>query len=185
MEWILFGSSRNGRKFSVVLEGIMGRWVGILFLFSGYASATELNVSTLLKSPTLVRISQATLAKPQDHSFTLYFYFASWCEYCKREVESLRSFHKQNEALRVVGISGDDSETEAKSVLRSWPIPFDAYWDSKQEFKNTFHFEKIPFSIVVSGEGKVILTHVSTSHFDKFLDSVKNVLSGRKLNALR
>jgi thiol-disulfide isomerase/thioredoxin len=172
---IFFKKNRRvlGTLFCVfLLNGIVGR-----------SAAAENSIPVLFQNGSLKLISsEVKTAK----SFSMYFYFASWCEYCKSEVGQLKKFQaEQPERLNIIGISGDESEEEARKVSKSWTLSFPIYWDFQEQFKNTLHISKIPFVVLVSSEGKPLLTHASTSHFKDFLNSAKNILLEDKAKALR
>ena len=113
-----------------------------------------------------------------EKQLNLIFYFASWCTYCRQEVEDLKNI--QNEyptKLGIIGISGDALEVEVKNISHVWGISWPLFWDSTHQFKKKQDIKKIPYLILVNSKRQILATHVSISHLKDFFQEVRQRLS--------
>jgi peroxiredoxin len=70
--------------------------------------------------------------------------------------------HKyEDNNFQVVGISIDDTKTAKKisTILKSKKISYPIYLDTEQKFFGKFNSESLPFSMLVSPEGKILWEH--------------------------
>jgi len=124
--------------------------------------------------------TEINLIKQKQPIIVLNFW-ASWCQPCLSEFETLKKFTEQfsKEDVLVVGINNDD-ETPKKAIKKTekdLELNFESIIDSSSNVTSSFLVEKIPASIVFYN-GKVI--HYVNEEFDfmnkKFLYKIKKLL---------
>jgi peroxiredoxin len=95
--------------------------------------------------------------------YTLMSFWATWCVPCLKEMKELNIMHHKYEDnnFQVVGISIDDTKTAKKisTILKSKKISYPIYLDTEQKFFGKFNSESLPFSMLVSPEGKILWEH--------------------------
>ena len=66
-----------------------------------------------------------------------------------------------DENFQVIGISVDDAKTarKIKTILNAKKITYHIYLDTEQIFYGKFNSEALPFSVLISPEGKIIWEH--------------------------
>ena len=101
--------------------------------------------------------------KITEDKFTMMSFWATWCVPCLKEMKELEIMHHKysENNFQVIGISIDDSKTARKitTILNSKKITYPVYLDSQQKFFGQFNSEALPFSLLVSPEGKILWEH--------------------------
>jgi|TARA_Y100000031_G_scaffold153418_1_gene198619 peroxiredoxin len=101
--------------------------------------------------------------KLTENKFTMMSFWATWCVPCLKEMKELNIMHHKYEDnnFQVVGISIDDTKTAKKisTILKSKKISYPIYLDTEQKFFGQFNSEALPFSFLVSPEGKILWEH--------------------------
>jgi thiol-disulfide isomerase/thioredoxin len=84
--------------------------------------------------------------------------WASWCGPCRMEMGSLERLAWQDQGKRftVIGISTDDSEAAAKRYLQSANATLNHYMDRALELENMLGAERLPLTILVDANGRVL-----------------------------
>ena len=83
--------------------------------------------------------------------------WASWCGPCKAEMGSLEVLAKQqNHSFNLIGISTDDYRDRALKLIDQTSITFDNYIDKHLVLENMLGANKIPLTLLVDQEGKVL-----------------------------
>ncbi len=83
--------------------------------------------------------------------------WASWCGPCKAEMSSLEVLAKQqSESFNLIGISTDDYRDRALKFIEQTSITFDNYIDKRLVLENMLGANRIPLTILVDKEGKVL-----------------------------
>jgi len=95
--------------------------------------------------------------------YTMMSFWATWCVPCLKEMKELETMHYkyEDDGFQVIGISIDDSKTIKKisTTLKSKKISYPIYLDTEQRFFEKFNTEALPFSILVSPDGKILWEH--------------------------
>ena len=101
--------------------------------------------------------------KMLNETYTMMSFWATWCVPCLKEMKELDILHHRykDKNFHVVGISVDDSKTIKKitTTLKSKKISYPVYLDTEQKFFGKFNTEALPFSILVSPDGKILWEH--------------------------
>ncbi|HZV53831.1 MAG TPA: TlpA disulfide reductase family protein [Rhodocyclaceae bacterium] len=84
--------------------------------------------------------------------------WASWCGPCRQEMGSLERLSRRHGGtrLQVIGISTDDYVEPAKAALRASGITFSNFIDSKLLMENMLGADKIPLTLLIDGQGRVL-----------------------------
>jgi thiol-disulfide isomerase/thioredoxin len=104
--------------------------------------------------------------------------WASWCGPCRLEMGSLERLAWQDQGKRfaMIGISTDDSETAAKRYLQSANATLNHYLDRALELENMLGAERLPLTILVDANGRVLGKYYGAREWDsaeaaKWLDA--------------
>jgi thiol-disulfide isomerase/thioredoxin len=84
--------------------------------------------------------------------------WASWCGPCRAEMGSLErlAWKDQGKRFTVIGISTDDSEAAAKRYLQVANATLNHYLDHALELENMLGAERLPLTLLVDAQGKVL-----------------------------
>lgn len=84
--------------------------------------------------------------------------WASWCGPCRQEMSSLERLARSNQGrnFRVLGISTDDYFENAKMMVQRENISFPNYIDRELELEMMLGANKIPLTVLVDANGRVI-----------------------------
>ena len=84
--------------------------------------------------------------------------WASWCGPCRQEMGSLERLYRRygDKHFRVIGISTDDYVEPAKAALRESRVSFNNFIDSKLFMENMLGADRIPLTLLVDGQGRVL-----------------------------
>ena len=119
---------------------------------------------------------QHELAEWRDKVVLLNFW-ASWCSPCQTEIRDLVAFQTQYAAqgLQIVGIGLDD-EKKLRNVQRSLGINYPVLVDNSsgptvmEGLGN--HDGVVPYSVLISRDGKVVYTHMGLLDKEIFAEEV-------------
>lgn len=84
--------------------------------------------------------------------------WASWCGPCRAEMGSLERLAKRHggKSFKVIGISTDDDRIAAQGFLWFAKISFPNFIDHDQVLENMLGANKIPLTVLVNAEGRVV-----------------------------
>jgi len=98
-----------------------------------------------------------------DNKLTLVNFWATWCVPCLKEMKYLNQFHTtySEQGFQVIGISIDDTRSSRRvpSVLKSKKVDYPVLLDTEQLLFNRFQSSAMPFSVLVSADGKILWEH--------------------------
>lgn len=84
--------------------------------------------------------------------------WASWCGPCREEMGSLERLNRLygGQQFNVIGISTDDYRDKALGFLQSSNVTFNNYLDSKLLLENMLGANRLPLTVMVDAQGKVL-----------------------------
>ncbi len=93
--------------------------------------------------------------------------WASWCGPCQEEMPSLqRLARRAGDQIHVIGISTDDYPDRAEQFVRKYRIAFPNFIDSKLRLEHMLGAERLPLTLLVDAQGKVLAKHVGAKEWD-------------------
>lgn len=94
--------------------------------------------------------------------------WASWCAPCRAEMASLERLSrvKGGEQFTVIGISTDDYPERAKGFLAKEKTSFSHFIDSKLVLENMLGADRLPLTVLVSPQGKVLAKYYGGEEWD-------------------
>lgn len=100
--------------------------------------------------------------------------WASWCEPCRAEMDSLERLSKRfnGKQINIIGISTDDDADAAAAFIKEAKLTFDNYLDSHVILENILGANTIPLTVFVDARGRVV-QKVRGSHEWDSAESVK------------
>jgi thiol-disulfide isomerase/thioredoxin len=84
--------------------------------------------------------------------------WASWCGPCRDEMGSLERLSQRygGKTFNIVGISTDDDQMAAANFIRISKVSFPNYIDRNLVLENMLGANRLPLTILVDGDGRVI-----------------------------
>ena len=94
--------------------------------------------------------------------------WASWCGPCRAEMGSLERLSRRAGAgkFAVIGISTDDYPDRAKAYLQQAGTTFSHYIDSKLMLENMLGANRIPLTLLVDAQGRVVGKYYGAKEWD-------------------
>ena len=94
--------------------------------------------------------------------------WASWCGPCRAEMASLDSLSRRyrGKPFKVIGISTDDYPDKAYDFLERSGISFENYIDAKLELENMLGANRLPLTLLIDAQGKVLAKHYGARDWD-------------------
>lgn len=94
--------------------------------------------------------------------------WASWCGPCRAEMGTLErlAWQEQSIPFTVIGVSTDDHEAAAKSYLRASNATLNHYIDKALELENMLGADRLPLTILLDAQGKVLGKHYGAREWD-------------------
>lgn len=89
-------------------------------------------------------------------------FWALWCEPCKLELRSLKTFAKEHEGkpFTILAVNQDSPKSLAKvkAYVKSQNYPFTVILDPNMQVFQAFNGQNLPFSVLVDRTGRVVST---------------------------
>jgi len=94
--------------------------------------------------------------------------WASWCGPCRSEMGSLEKLYRRygGKRFNIIGISTDDYVAPAEAALRQAGVTFRNYIDSKLALENMLGADKIPLTLLVDAQGRVLVKFYGAAEWD-------------------
>lgn len=94
--------------------------------------------------------------------------WASWCGPCRAEMGSLDRLAKRygGKQFNVIGVSTDDYRDRALAFLQQSKTSFSNYIDSELMLENMLGADRIPLTLLVDAQGRVIAKFYGAKQWD-------------------
>ncbi|WP_292932813.1 TlpA disulfide reductase family protein [Noviherbaspirillum sp.] len=94
--------------------------------------------------------------------------WASWCGPCRAEMGSLERLAKRygGKQFNVIGVSTDDYRDRALAFLQQSKTSFSNYIDSELMLENMLGADRIPLTLLVDAQGRVIAKFYGAKQWD-------------------
>jgi thiol-disulfide isomerase/thioredoxin len=154
-----FGMRGNGWRLRV-MKGLAICFCGMLFAGSAVAGTPgEIPAGSLLPEAELNGLvgSAGKLSAFRGKPLLINVW-ASWCGPCRDEMGSLERLSRRygGKAFNVVGISTDDDHAAAAKFVKVSGVSFPNYIDRNLVLENMLGANRLPLTVLVDGEGRVI-----------------------------
>jgi thiol-disulfide isomerase/thioredoxin len=153
-------------------RGLVGALCMTVLCLSGLASAKtpgEVGVGAVLREANMHGLNGPNRLLSQYRGKPLLInVWASWCGPCRLEMGSLERLAWQDQGKRfaMIGISTDDSEPAAKRYLQSANATLNHYMDRALELENMLGAERLPLTILVDANGRVLDKYYGAREWD-------------------
>ncbi len=115
--------------------------------------------------------------KLKDGKPVLISFWATWCQPCVDELNTLKTRLGKDSGVEVVAVNVDTSETssDVRPTMRLHKIEFPTILDPKHQIFSKYNSTKaVPFSVLVSAKGEILATYSGYSEeMMKKLESFK------------
>lgn len=154
----------------------MIRFIALLWLFLLGATAPaaaktpgEVEVGSTLREATMQGLSGPSRKLSEFRGRPLIInVWASWCGPCRQEMGSLDRLSRIHggKKFAVIGISTDDYPDAARGFLQKSPTTFSHFIDSRLVLENMLGANRIPLTLLVDGEGRVLGKYYGAKEWD-------------------
>jgi peroxiredoxin len=147
----------------------------LLFLFAGFSSyALAQDLTTVDFSlrdvngdeksfQELLKQIRGVEAQPKKGVLMISFW-ALWCEPCKQEMKALRAtyekFKDNNFHYLAINIDNPRSGAKVKAYISAQGLPYNFWLDPNSEIFKKLNGTSMPYSLIVSSDGKLIAKRV-------------------------
>jgi cytochrome c biogenesis protein CcmG, thiol:disulfide interchange protein DsbE len=83
-------------------------------------------------------------------------FFAKYCEPCKRTLPRAEQLHQSRPDVAFVGVSEDESESDAREVKDRFGLSFPIVMDRGNVLSGRFRVTEMPVTFVVAKDGRVL-----------------------------
>jgi cytochrome c biogenesis protein CcmG, thiol:disulfide interchange protein DsbE len=139
----------------------------LIMLFHGAARSVENGAS----APEFEIAGQVGKLKLSDFKGQYIYldFWASWCGPCRQSFPWMNAMHEKlgPKGLKVIAISVDKKQEDAKQFLVETPAKFLIGYDTAGETPRAYGVKGMPTSLLIGPDGKVLFTHVSFKESDK------------------
>jgi peroxiredoxin len=82
-------------------------------------------------------------------------FFSADCKRCQHTLPALQRIYEDNPGIVMVGVSEDDSESDARKLVEGLGVRFPVIHDSEGRLAKQYSVEKMPVTFVMSKNGTV------------------------------
>lgn len=144
--------------------------LGLLVSVSAWgATAGEVEIGQTLREATMQGLNGPSRRLSSFRGKPLIInVWASWCGPCRQEMGSLErlAWHDEGRHFQLIGISTDDYPDRAKAFLRQTNATFNHYIDKALELENMLGANRLPLTILVDAQGRVLSKHYGAKEWD-------------------
>jgi peroxiredoxin len=89
---------------------------------------------------------------------TIFFFFTTWCPYCREKFPLLAKEYKtyQDQGVRFFAINVGESQAKVASFLEKKDVPFEVLLDEKSAVARSYGVVGVPTFVLVNKEGRVV-----------------------------
>lgn len=123
-------------------------------------------------------LSDRIQSSPEDH---LVVFFATWCSFCKQEIQNFLKQVKSGECPRISFISLDDDVVALRSYLKSmpgWHTPI--FWVKEKKMRRALDVKRLPFSVYSGRDKKIFRARGGSLEVEKQIEFLIAGADGRK-----
>ncbi len=156
--------ANRSRRFSrIALAAVIGAWVvGACLVGAGASRAEESRFIPWKEAPTPALVLRDLSGRPQalaDYrgQVVLLNFWATWCEFCKDEVASMKKLQEQltGKPLAILSINYGESPSRVREYAKHLSANVEVLLDPDQEAARAWRVRVIPSSFLVDGDGRV------------------------------
>lgn len=109
-------------------------------------------------------------------------FWALWCVPCRAELKALQQIYEQfkdkNISIVAINIDSPKSSSKVKSFISGMKYTFPVLMDSNQEVFQKFGGSKLPFSLLIDKDGKIVKVRSSFLPGDEkeIINDLENIL---------
>ncbi len=103
-------------------------------------------------------------------------FWASWCEYCKKEIPNIIEFYKSMDknSTYLFSVAIDKKKQDLDSFLKKRALPYPVVFDKDLEFTKQFQVVGVPSIWIINKEGIILAQNL------RDIRSVQNILKKQK-----
>jgi cytochrome c biogenesis protein CcmG/thiol:disulfide interchange protein DsbE len=107
--------------------------------------------------PLLTSSGSESLASLRGHVVMVSF-FAGWCDGCQADAGVVESAERRLEKAggTVIGVTYDDSSSDALSYMRYYHLSFPVLHDANGNLASAFGVDGVPETFIINAQGKVV-----------------------------
>jgi peroxiredoxin len=98
-------------------------------------------------------------------------FWASWCAPCQRSLPELQTLEEQYENLKILAISIDDKEENAREFMKRQQLDLTVLFDEKKFVAETYDIEDMPSALLIDQDG--VIRFVLSGYTEKHLPELK------------
>jgi thiol-disulfide isomerase/thioredoxin len=155
----LCGSNVEDRAVMKVITLVLVLWAAGLSSQAYTKTPGEVDIGATVRDATMRGLNGPSRKLSEFHGRPLIInLWASWCEPCRAEMASLDRLAWLDLARQfsIIGISTDDDPAQASAWLERSHATINQFIDSKLEMENMLGASRIPLTVLVDADGRVV-----------------------------
>lgn len=141
----------------------MGKFILSLLLFTTIATTTHAQLPAVtLRNINGQEVRTDTLSN-NGKPFIIDF-FATWCKPCNRELKAICEVYpdwQRETGVKIIAVSIDQAQntSKVKPLVEQNGWPYEVLLDPNSEFGRGLGMQMIPYTVLVDGNGKIVMKH--------------------------
>lgn len=91
-------------------------------------------------------------------------FFATWCKPCNRELKAICEVYpdwQRETGVKIIAVSIDQAQntSKVKPLVEQNGWPYEVLLDPNSEFGRALGMQMIPYTLIVDGNGKIVMKH--------------------------
>ena len=91
-------------------------------------------------------------------------FFATWCKPCNRELDAISEVYdewREETGVKIIAVSIDEAQNinKVKPLVSNHGWDYEVLLDPNGDFKRALGCQRIPYTIIVDGMGKIVYKH--------------------------